>query len=181
MEQEGKEQISNPGRYKGGRPKVEFRSASRSNYDRFSLENPTIKITYRQYEQIIREINLQYALHCLTTGNAVKLPYGMGVLAVIKKKSKKTFRDENGTHHPLAINWKETLKEGKKIYFLNEHTDGYHCHWQWFKKFGKVKMPTIWLFKACKKNSQLLKEFCFDTEGGYYLKYRECTKNDITK
>lgn len=163
-----------PGKYKGGRPKIQFRSASKETYNIFIKENPELKLTYKQYDMCIREINHQYVLHCLETGNAVKLPYGLGVLAVNRKKGKKTFIDEKGTKHIcIAINWNETNKLKRKVYHFNEHTDGYHCNWYWIKSLSKIRIVSMWSFKIAKINSQLLKTYCFDSEKKYYLRYHE--------
>lgn len=160
--------------YKGGRPKCEFRSASKETYTRFLQENPNIEITYKQYDECIREINNQYVLYCLETGNPIKLPYGLGVLAINKKKGKRIFTDKDDKKHIcLPINWEETNKIGKKVYHLNEHTDGYHCTWYWIKSLSRLKMVAIWSFKIAKLNSQLLKDYCFNSEKKYYLRYHE--------
>lgn len=171
MEKEGK---IKPGKYKGGRPKLEFRSASKESYKQFLKEAPEFKITFKQYQEGIREINHQYIIYCLESGNPVKLPYGLGVLAVNRKKGKKIFKDQDGNKHIcLAVNWAETKKEGKKIYHLNEHSDGYHCNWYWIKSLSKIRIKEIWSFKIAKINSQLLKTYCFDPDIKYYLKYHE--------
>lgn len=163
-----------PGKYKGGRPKADFRSASKDNFKKFLLENPSVKITFKQFEEVIREINHQYVLHCLETGNPVKLPYGLGVLAINRKKSRKVFVDNEGKRHIcLAINWAETHKEGKKVYHFNDHTDGYNCTWYWMKSLSRIKLSAIWHFKIAKANSLLLRDYCFNGEQKYYLRYHE--------
>lgn len=162
-----------PGKYCGGRPKSEFRTASKENYKRFKAENPSIDISFKEYDALLRSINLEYSIRILETGNVVKLPYGLGGLSINKKKGKKIYSDGNGDHICLPVNWKETLKEKKVIYHFNEHTDGFHCKWYWIKSMSKIKYKEIWSFRICKKNSQLLTAYCFNTEKKYYLKYHE--------
>jgi ribosome biogenesis protein Nip4 len=54
--------------------------------------------------------------------NGFKLPENLGYLCVIKYKTKKK-----------AINWADTKKYGKTIYFLNLHSFGFRYHIKWFK------------------------------------------------
>ena len=47
----------------------------------------------------------------------------LGTLSLKKKKIRK-FIDGKFNKH-LSVDWKSTLEHGKRIYHMNEHTDGY--------------------------------------------------------
>ncbi len=160
-------------RYHGGRPKIDFRTASKENYNRFILENPSITISFKQFEECIRGLNSEYGSYILETGNIVKLSFGLGGLSINKKRGRKLFKDENGTHITLPINWDATNKAGKVIYHFNEHTDGFHCKWYWFKHMALIRLKEIWCFRPCKTLSKLLTQYCFDTVNKPFTKYHE--------
>lgn len=179
--------VNKPGKYKGGRPKRDYRSASKENYKRFCLEHPTVKITFKEYEAIIRTWNKKFATYCLDTGNKVTFPFGFGPIAINRKKSERFFTDKNGVEHCiLPTDWKATLDdkenpEHKKIYILNHHTEGYGFKWYWFKGESKIKLPDVWAFQPAKTLKNLLTKYLTDPKTKHYLKYREYAKRKIPK
>lgn len=81
-----------------------------------------IDISYEDFTNIIKESNKRIFNAIIEDENGFKLPENLGYLCVIKYKTKKK-----------AINWADTKKYGKKIYFLNLHSFGYRYHIKWFK------------------------------------------------
>lgn len=81
-----------------------------------------IDISYSDFTTIIKESNKKIFNAILEDENGFKLPENLGYLCIIKYKTKKK-----------AINWADTKKYGKKIYFLNLHSFGYRYHIKWFK------------------------------------------------
>jgi hypothetical protein len=79
-------------------------------------------ISYSDFTKIIKESNKKIFDIVSEDENGFKLPENLGYLCVIKYKTKKK-----------AINWADTKKYGKKIYYLNLHSFGYRCHIKWFK------------------------------------------------
>lgn len=162
-------------RYMGGRPKPDLRTASKASYNKFMEEYPHVTLTFKQYEQCIRRLNQETVKYILETGNIVTLQRGMGQLSINKKKGKKVYKDENGNHVLLRIDWIKSQKEGKKIYFFNNHTDGFSCVWYWFKYSASFKHFKVWKLKMARKNSKLLSDYLFrtDVEEKYHTKYHE--------
>ncbi len=158
-------------RYRGGRPVTDLNTGSRACYDKFRKEFPNIDISWQIYNSIIREINLQYITWCLESGHAAKLPYGLGNLFISKRKPVKKFTDENGEHSLLPIDWNESAKQGKTVYHLNHHTDGYRFRWFWHKADSRIKSSPIWKLYPAKKACVLLKEYLTKPEGEYFQKY----------
>lgn len=79
-------------------------------------------ISYKDFTAIIKESNKKIASFVTEDPNGFKLPENLGYLCIIKYKTKKK-----------AINWADTKKYGKTIYYLNLHSFGYRYHIKWFK------------------------------------------------
>lgn len=79
-------------------------------------------ISYQDFSNIIKEGNKKIFEAIVEDESGFKLPENLGYLCVIKYKTKKK-----------AINWIDTKKYGKKIYYLNLHSFGYRYHIKWFK------------------------------------------------
>ena len=74
-------------------------------------------ISYKDFTTIVKESNKKICNTVIEDENGFKLPENLGYLCVIKYKTKRK-----------AINWPDTKKYGKKIYFLNLHSFGYRYH-----------------------------------------------------
>jgi hypothetical protein len=85
-------------------------------------EKHEIEISYSDFTKIVKETNKKIHNLVIEDENGFKLPENLGYLCVIKYKTKKK-----------AINWADTKKYGKTIYYLNLHSFGYRCHIKWFK------------------------------------------------
>lgn len=141
------------------RTKVDWRSAAKSTYKDFCTKNPTIKLSYDEWKNIIYSFNESVRDYILETGEKVKLPFGFGEFSVHKKKSAK-FKEINGEQKiVLPIDWKKTREKGKRIYNFNHHTEGYYFGWMWFKKTSTLKFVNLWYFKASRATARLLAHY----------------------
>ena len=70
------------------RNKVQYRMASKENYNLFLQENPKIKLSFLEWSNIIYSFNYEFRDEILETGDIPKLPWGFGELAISKKKRK---------------------------------------------------------------------------------------------
>lgn len=139
---------------------MEFRTASKETYDRFMAEHPGSTLTFKQFKEIIYMWNEMFMTSILDTGEKAKLPYGFGHITINKKKTTRYFEGKDGVKHCiLPVDWKRTKEEGKKIYILNNHTDGYRFKWFWFQSEAKFKKAEIWRFKPARKFSTLLAKY----------------------
>jgi hypothetical protein len=154
------------------RTKVEYRQASKQTYDRFCEANPTITLSYWDYQNIVYTFNYNFRDYILESGNKAKLPWGLGDFAISKRKRRKMKTLPDGTEViTLAIDWKKTKELGKKIYHLNNHTEGYNFKWKWFNKSARFYESCIWNFKPARTTSRLLTHYL--NQEGYHLKYKE--------
>lgn len=92
-------------------------------------------ISFKDFSNIIKESNKEIADIVADDEQGFKLPENMGYLCVIKYKTKRK-----------AINWADTKKYGKTIYYLNLHSFGYRYHIKWFKN-GISRFPFNEAFK----------------------------------
>lgn len=131
------------------RTKIGYRSGSKEAYQLFKETHPETELTFRQFYDIIMTWNTSIMEHIIHTGDEVKLPYGFGVLTIAKYKQKKKRITKDGREiMNLSINWAATRAEGKKVYHMNFHTDGYKYFWKWDSKRSYFKASSIWAFKA---------------------------------
>ncbi len=143
------------------RPKRDWRSSSRNQYTNFCLENPEIKITFTEFQNIINKWNNLFASHILETGDKLKIPHGIGPLTINKYKPKNGYKTtKTGIVLPnRSIDWKATKQEGKYIYHLNPSTDGMKYHWAWFPRFSYIKSAPIWKFEMARVHSRQLAKY----------------------
>ena len=114
----------------------------------FKENNSKTNIDKKKYNSIAVTF-FKLALKHLLSGGEVRLPSGLGVLKIVKRK-----RDLNN----LKPNWKATkdlwskddiAKENKKIvYHLNEHSNGFFYRFFWNR--GKIKNIRMYCFKPVK-------------------------------
>jgi len=140
------------------RMKVDWRSASKDNYNSFCKKHPSIKLTFDEWRNIIYSFNDAFKEYILETGERARLPFGFGEFSINKKKRRKMkgLKDE---YVNLPIDWKKTKEKGKKIYNFNFHTEGYFFGWMWFKKTARLKHSNLWYFKPSRNTSRLLSHY----------------------
>ena len=105
------------------RVKIEWRSASLDNYKAFCKKEPTIRITFDEWLNIIYTFNESFRNHILETGDKLKLPYGFGEFSINKKKRKRMVTVDGIDRVALPVDWQKTKIKGKVIYNFNYNTD----------------------------------------------------------
>lgn len=159
------------------RPKFEYRTISKETYNSFCKLNPSVAISYEDYKKVIHTYNSLFIEHMLETGERIKMPYGLGTIGISKFKPAKVKVDAAGVERPgLGIDWKQTKLQGKYVYHLNSHTDGYKFYWRWDCKVSRIKCYIIWKFEMCRVNSRLLKCYLKLQDSKYKDIYREYNK-----
>ena len=157
------------------RVSVDWRSASKDNYNDFCKKNPSIKLTYDEWRIIIYTFNESFREYILETGDKAKLPAGFGEFS-INRKRRRRFKTCNGEEKiNLPVDWKRTKEKGKIIYNFNFHTEGFFYGWIWFKKTARFKQSDLWYFKPSRTTSRLLSHY-LKTNDQYQHLYREWKK-----
>jgi hypothetical protein len=157
------------------RVKVDWRSSSRDNYNNFCKNNPSIKISFDEWKNIVYSFNESFKNYILETGERAKLPSGFGEFSINKKKRRKIKGTDGKEFINLPVDWKKTKEKGKIIYNFNYHTEGYFFGWTWFKETARLKNSDLWYFKPSRITSRLLSHY-LKTDDKYQHIYREYKK-----
>ncbi len=154
------------------RTHIDWRSASKENYNDFCKKNPTIKMTFDEWRNIVYSFNESFKSYILETGEKARLPFGFGEFSINKKKRRKMKGIDGKEFVNLPIDWKKSKEKGKRIYNFNFHTEGYFFGWIWFKESTRIKNIDLWYFKPTRTTSRLLSHY-IKTDNKYQHLYRE--------
>ena len=157
------------------RTKLDWRSASKENYNNFCKKNPSIKLTFDEWRNIIYSFTDSFREYILETGEKAKLPFGFGEFSINKKKRRKMKGVDGKEFVNLPIDWQKTREKGKRIYNFNYHTEGYFFGWMWFKDSARLRHSDLWYFKPSRTTSRMLSHF-LKTNDKYQHIYREWKK-----
>jgi nucleoid DNA-binding protein len=141
------------------RTKVDWRSASKENYNNFCKKNPSVKLSFDEWRNIVYLYLDAFKEYILETGEKAKLPFGFGEFSINKKKRRKIKGVDGKEFVNLPIDWKKTKEKGKRIYNFNFHTEGYFFGWMWFKDSARLKHTELWYFKPSRTTSRMLSHY----------------------
>jgi len=140
-----------------------------SNNDRYILELST-------YREVIKKFNLYFESRILK-GDYIRLPFGLGALLIVGRKNVPKI-DENGNVRGLCPNYGATYKlwsenpqakaEGKKIYFENNHSDGYTYKLIWNKQAKSFRNAYLYTLRTGRLTRKKIYEAI--VEGAEYTK-----------
>lgn len=85
------------------------------------------KVDYRLFKLVLDEFNAIVLDKLFNASEGFKMPYGLGYIQIVKYKPKK-MNDKS-----LSVDYKASAEYGKRIYHLNEHSDGYKFRLYWSK------------------------------------------------
>ena len=157
------------------RVKIDWRSASKENYNTFCKKHPSIKLSFDEWKSIIYLFNEGFKHYILETGEKAKLPFGFGEFSINKKKRRKMKGVDGKEFVNLPIDWKKTKEKGKRIYNFNFHTEGYFFGWMWFKNTTRFRHAGLWYFKPSRTTSRLLSHY-INTDEKYQHLYMQWKK-----
>lgn len=86
-----------------------------------------IEVDYGLYKRILTEMCRVILEHVLNGSEGFKMPYGLGFIQIGK------YRPKSLTAKSLSVDYKASKEYDKKIYHLNEHSDGYKYRLYWSK------------------------------------------------
>lgn len=114
-------------------------------YKKFSSkfdDNPGLIVDASTYSAVISDM-FEMITEKIIAGEQFKLPLNMGVLGI--KKRKMNF-DTLLANNMLKIDYYESRKIQKTVYFTNEHTGGYRYKWKWDKRKCKIPGKAVYKF-----------------------------------
>ena len=107
--------------------KIRNRKQSYTTYDIYNNYDKKDQIPYSTFRNIVDKLN-DSILSVLQNGQNYKLPCSLGTVQIVKYKP-------NGyNEHSLSIDFNESKKLDKRIYHLNEHSNGYKYRLYWSKQ-----------------------------------------------
>lgn len=89
--------------------------------------NMPIDVPYTQYKRILDAMCKIILEHVFEYSQGFKMPYGLGFIQIGKYKPK-AYNDKS-----LSVDYKASKEYDKRIYHLNEHSDGYKYRLYWSK------------------------------------------------
>lgn len=107
--------------------KIRNRKQSYTTYDIYNNYDKRDQIPYSTFRNIVDKLN-DSILSVLQNGQNYKLPCSLGTVQIVKYKPKEYNK------HSLSIDFNESKKLDKRIYHLNEHSNGYKYRLYWSKQ-----------------------------------------------
>lgn len=122
-------------------------------YQLYSKEREGTKyhVTKEEYRKICVLFFKKVMYNMLYRSASLVLPYKLGELKVIKRKTK---RSNNSSHHS-AIDFKKTNELGKVVRY-DKGLDGYNYRFKWEKRYAKVINLSKYKFVACRARKREL-------------------------
>lgn len=107
--------------------KIRNRKQSYTTYDIYNNYDKRDQVHYSTFRNIVDKMN-DSILSVLQNGQNYKLPCSLGTVQIVKYKPKEYNK------HSLSIDFNESKKLDKRIYHLNEHSNGYKYRLYWSKQ-----------------------------------------------
>lgn len=130
---------------------------NKKSYTFRDMYNTTpVDVPYAQYKRILKEMSSTILEHVLERSEGFKMPYGLGFIQIGKYKPK-SYNDKS-----LSVDYKASNEYGKRIYHLNEHSDGYKFRLYW-SKIPRV-FPDRYKYQLCfvRANKRRLAQLIFN-------------------
>ena len=150
-----------------GANKVQNPYTVKEIYSFYAAELGTNKLYYvdqTEYCSIIYEFYRIIMDAIIRENVEFKMPYGIGELRIHKTKIKLN------RLNILAVDWVNTVENGKYIYHLNEHTNGYKYFFHWSKKRKKIKNLFYYKLVMTRENKRLLAKLIKTGKYDYFEK-----------
>lgn len=107
-----------------------------------------IEVDYGLYIRVLEEMCKVILEHVLNRSEGFKMPYGLGYIQICKYMPKQL------DSKSLSVDYKASKEYGKRIYHLNEHSDGnkYRLYWSKIPKtFPQRYKYTLGLIRQNKR------------------------------
>ena len=96
-------------------------------YKPFVDENIDVEVSYSDFKAVLDSCN-KFILETLqNSSEGFKMPYGLGYLIIVK------YLPKEYSSKSLSYDYKTSKQLNKKIYYLNEHSNGYKYRLYWSK------------------------------------------------
>lgn len=115
-------------------------------------------VPYSRYKRILDEFNKVVKDEILERSQLFKMPYWLGSVCIVKYKPK-SYTDKS-----LSVDYKSSKQEGKKIYHLNEHSNGYKYRLYWTKIPRTFSNRYMYQIQLVRENKRHLAQLIFNKQ-----------------
>lgn len=117
-----------------------------------------IDVDYSLYNRVLDEMCKVILEHVLNASEGFKMPYGLGFIQVGK------YLPKNLDDKSLSVDYKASRDYDKRIYHLNEHSDGYKYRLYW-SKIPRT-FPDRYKYQLCfvRQNKRRLAQLIFNKQ-----------------
>lgn len=141
-------------------------------FEKFKAAHPNSELSIKEWRRILKTFNTKLSTCLLETGERVKIS-PIGSFAISRKKTQKFVEVDGKQFIKLPIDWPKTLKAGKRVYLMNNHSEGFRYWCQWFEIDARFTMSCIWGFKLVRNNSRMLAKYIKNNNNEFRERYRE--------
>ena len=115
-----------------------------------------VELNYSLYTRILEEMCKVILEHVLNASEGFKMPYGLGFIQIGK------YRPKTLTSQSLSVDYKASKEYDKRIYHLNEHSNGYKYRLYW-SKIPRT-FPDRYKYQLClvRQNKRKLAQLIFN-------------------
>ena len=115
-----------------------------------------VDVPYALYNRILSQMCTTILEHVLNASEGFKMPFGLGFIQIVKYRPKQFNSDS------LSVDYKASKEYDKKIYHLNEHSDGYKFRLYWSKL--PRTCPDRYKYQLClvRQNKRKLAQLIFN-------------------
>lgn len=115
-----------------------------------------VEVDYGLYKRILDEMCIVILEHVLNASEGFKMPYGLGFIQIGK------YRPKNLDSESLSVDYKTSNELGKRIYHLNEHSDGYKYRLYWSRIPRTFPDRYKYQLKLVRQNKRKLAQLIFN-------------------
>lgn len=120
------------------------------------MKQSSVEVSYELYKRIIDSMCKTILDYILNRSEGFKMPHGLGLIQIVKYKPK------NLDEKSLSVDYKLSKEYDKKIYHLNEHSDGYKFRLFWSKVPQTFKARYKYQLCLTRANKRKLAQLIFN-------------------
>ena len=170
---------------KEGKYKADVKTKDLYNYYVSKISNP---LSYLEFSKIIQDVNKNCIYKLALTGEEFRLPYGLGVVYLAKRKINIKLNDDGTLNtRNLKADWKKTkelwerkypgisaeeivkIKNKPIVYYMNEHSNKYRMVFNWDRRTSNVKNQSLYILRIVRTlKAEVAKYFVESRNTNYY-------------
>lgn len=154
--------------------KIDCTASDSYNYYKKNVPKKLQVESRKVYMSVIKLFFKKFMDKIIYGSDELKLPMNMGTLCVKKLKfnAEREVKIMNGEIENKIpnhkINWKLSKQVGKKIPYVNEHTDYDNFKFLWNKSRCQIVNKTLYTFRPIRANKRLLAKAIIELKKDYF-------------